>query len=256
MSGERMQLIQRYELKYVIDEETAEGIKRAIRGYFSPDKHIPPKERGYIVNNLYFDTPNFRFYWDVQLRQYRRSKPRIRYYGTSPDDMLWLELKNRIGSVIWKYRRSVPVMRYPDLLWDEETPPSLEGDYDRSFTDVVRFNLAYPVMHVRYFREPYVSDVDDYGRITFDYRLAYHSTPASYELNPPAKDFLFYDDAVTAKNQQAGIILEIKVDTAIPPWAIQIVQDFNLVQRGFSKYCYAIDHATEEVATQRKSSLM
>ena len=55
-----------------------------------------------MVNNLYLDTPDRRFYYDTKYRKLTRFKPRVRYYGTKPDEFVMLELKNKHNSIIWK----------------------------------------------------------------------------------------------------------------------------------------------------------
>ena len=213
--------IRRYELKYVVSEDKARRIRDFIQPIFSLDKHVPPGEAGYTVNNLYLDTPELRFYQDVKLRKLRRRKPRVRYYGAAPDELIWLEVKNREDSVIWKHRRAAPVADWPGLL-------------------------------DRYLREPWVSDIDDYGRVTFDRYLRCHLARGSTELATPDAAMSFYDDAITAKESESLVILEIKVERRVPLWALTIIRRFELVQRGWSKYCYVLDNAREAGLGRRR----
>ncbi len=246
--------IRRYELKYVVSEDKARRIRDFIQPIFSLDKHVPPGEAGYTVNNLYLDTPELRFYQDVKLRKLRRRKPRVRYYGAAPDELIWLEVKNREDSVIWKHRRAAPVADWPGLL-DEPREPDAGGGVEpllRSFEDVVQLTGAYPVLHVRYLREPWVSDIDDYGRVTFDRYLRCHLARGSTELATPDAAMSFYDDAITAKESESLVILEIKVERRVPLWALTIIRRFELVQRGWSKYCYVLDNAREAGLGRRR----
>ena len=52
--------LRRYELKYTVTESLARAIRDYIQPLFSLDQHASPQERGYIVNNVYLDTPGLR----------------------------------------------------------------------------------------------------------------------------------------------------------------------------------------------------
>ncbi len=235
--------IKRYELKYTITEELAVQIREHIKNIFTLDKHVPPEKNYYIVNNLYFDTPDLKFYYDTKFRKLTRYKLRARFYGVQATDCIWPEIKYRQANVIWKRRYHLPIERWPELFHPEQSErrqPIFKEQLD-SFDDLLYRYGAQPVLHIRYFREPYVAELEDYGRITFDRQLCCRPTNGSIELPYHEEDMLYYDDPVNSKNDDSPVILEIKVETLIPMWAIELIRKFNLRQRGFSKYCYGID---------------
>ncbi len=236
--------IRRYELKYTVDEDIAAEIRDYIQSFFSLDKHVPPGKGGYIVNTLYFDTPDLRFYHDTKNRKLTRYKPRARFYGEKVTDYIWPEIKYRHGSVIWKTRYRIPAEKWPELFYlqkSEQVKPVLKPGVD-SFQELIHWYGAQPILYVRYFREPYVTELEDYGRITFDRHLSYRMAHGSINLSQDDEDMLFYDDPVTSRHFESPVLLEIKVETLIPFWAIDIIRKFNLIQRPFSKYCYGIDN--------------
>ena len=236
--------IKRYELKYLISEELAWQIRDYIKNICSLDKHVPPGLNGYVVNNFYFDTPDLKFYYDTKFRKLTRYKPRARFYGDQASDFIWLEIKYRNSSIIWKKRSRIPVDLWPNLFTERESnnyEPVCKNQID-AFNDLVYWYNAQPVLHVRYFREPYVTELDDYGRVTFDRRLCCRSLKGSCDLEYDESDMIYYDDPVTSKNYDSVVLLEIKVETLIPAWAIELIQMFNLTQRSYSKYCYGIDY--------------
>ena len=239
--------LERYELKYAITEAQAEAIRDHIQPLFSLDPHADPQQRGYIVNNVYLDTPGLRFYYDTKLRRERRLKPRVRYYGTEPGLNLVMEVKHRHNNATWKTRRWIPSSQWPAAL--EVTPSprrsACRTGLPQDFVSVTQMHNAAPVVHVRYVREPYISDIDAYGRITFDRQLRYSPAHGSYEIGGGEDDMILYDDPVTARSEESPVVLEIKTDTLVPFWAIDLVRRFSLVQRGYSKYCYAIDRCLE-----------
>ena len=249
--------IKRYELKYKITEAKAAAIKEHIRGICILDKHSDPELGGYIVNNLYFDTPNLQFYYDTKHRKLTRFKPRARYYGNKPTQYIWPEVKYRNCNIIWKKRDRIPLEDWPKLFY-----PVLSDvrDFDirdraASFDDLIRIFNASAVLHVRYFREPFVTELETYGRVTFDRRLTCRKAEGSIDLSFDPAELLYYDDPKTTRHFESPVLLEIKVETFVPRWTIDLIRKFKLVQTGFSKYCYGIDFFKEFTPSIRRSSL-
>lgn len=249
--------VRRYELKYTINESLAAAIRDYIQSIFSLDKHADPQKRGYIVNNMYMDTPGLRFYYDTKFRKLTRFKSRIRYYGSKPDDFAMLELKHRHNTIIWKKRRKIPIESWPAVLdvvpsdrrvWKISGPPE-------TFEQVHQVFGTIPILHVRYFREPYVSDIDPYGRVTFDRSLRCRLAHGSYDLAAPDEQMVYYDDPITTRCADSPVVLEIKTETFVPFWAVDIIRRFELMQRGYSKYCYVIDKFRENDFSPRELAI-
>ncbi len=239
---EDLSKIRRYELKYTIDESLASEIRDYIQNICVMDKNVCDGETGYVVNNLYFDTPDLRFYLDTKFKKPTRFKPRARYYGQYAGDLIWPEIKYRHGNVIWKKRYCVPVSEWPQLFYPqlcERTEGHSKSRIDR-FDEVIHWFGAEPKLHVRYFREPFVTELESYGRVTFDRQLCYRRVESS-DLTYEEKDMIYFDDPLTTRNEHSPVILEIKVETLVPIWAIELIRTFHLNQRSFSKYCYGID---------------
>jgi hypothetical protein len=247
--------IRRYELKYTVTESVAARIKDYIAPMCILDRHVPHGETGYTVNNLYFDTPGLKFYYDTRFRKPMRYKARARYYGMKAADWIWPEIKYRQGSIIWKKRYRLPIDHFQDLVHTREIrkrESEIKPQLDR-FEELLHWYDAHPILHVRYFREPYVTTLEDYGRVTFDRRLCYRSVHGSSDLNYHERDMLYYDDPVTTFNPDSPVLLEIKVEPQVPDWIIALIQKFNLMQRPFSKYCYGIDHSLGTLEGGRNS---
>ena len=110
-----------------------------------------------------------------------------------------------------------------------------------TFDEIIYWYSAQPILHVRYFREPYVSDLESYGRVTFDRNLCCRPTNGSIDLDYDERDLLYYDDPISSHNYDSPVLLEIKVEKQVPAWAIELIRKFNLMQRPYSKYCYGLD---------------
>ncbi|PIS29783.1 MAG: hypothetical protein COT43_03045 [Candidatus Marinimicrobia bacterium CG08_land_8_20_14_0_20_45_22] len=247
--------IRRYELKYTITESVAGEIRDYIRNICVLDKHAATGKNHYIVNNLYFDTNDLRFYYDTKFHKLTRFKARARYYGLKSDKDIWPEIKYKHANVIWKVRKKISTRE-----WADQFSPQIFGyllndvrPRVNTFEEVVYWFDARPISHVRYIREPYVSVQDNYGRITFDRELCYRKIDGSLNLDYDERDMLYYDDPMTTHNPQSLVLLEIKTETLVPYWVIQMIKMFGLVQRPFSKYCYSIDNMLERNAPVRYS---
>lgn len=242
----------RYELKYTVTEDQASGIRDYIRPLFSLDANVPPEQGSYTVNSVYMDTPGLRFYHDTRLRELLRFKPRVRYYGAGEVDSATLEVKYRHHRTVWKARQRIAMAQWPQVLEttrSERLSPRF-GALPESFVEVHHLYGTEPVLHLRYHREPLVSEVDTYGRITFDRSLRYRLLHGSHDILCSDGELTYYDDAVTAQWGESPVILEIKTESLVPFWALDLIKRFSLVQRGYSKYRYAIDHALERAASE------
>ena len=238
-------VVSRYESKYLVPETMVPELRRFIGAFCSPDRYAGPDGR-YVVNNLYFETPDLRFYNDTRLKRFERFKPRCRFYGDGSDGFLWLELKHKVQNVTWKIRRRIPVAGWDTLFdsgFDSVVPRVRRVSVVESFEDAVIAFGATPFLFVKYVREPYVSDVSQYGRITFDRGLSYCMAEGSAKLLHD-RPYVYYDDAVTALHQEAEspVLMEIKTETNVPLWVVDMIRRFDLSRRGFSKYCQAVDH--------------
>ena len=244
--------VHRYELKYTVTEPQAAEIRDFIQPLFSIDANVPTEQGSYTVNSVYMDTPGLRFYHDTRLRQLLRFKPRIRFYGTGAVEYVTLEVKYRHNRTVWKVRDRIAMTEWPGVLEiarSERTSPTYEA-LPRSFVDVHHLYGTAPVLHLRYHREAFVSDVDAYGRITFDRGMRYRLMRGSYDLSGQDEEMSYYDDAVTAQWAESPVVMEIKTESLVPFWALDLIKRFSLVQRGYSKYRYVIDNCLERLGSR------
>jgi len=234
---------------------TAAKIRDYIRNICILDPHTPAGQNGYVVNNLYFDTPDMRFYTDTKFRKMTRYKPRARFYGNQVGEFIWPEIKYRHASIIWKRRQPVRIEEWPKLFvtqTSQRIPPQINSGID-SFKEMIYWHNASAIVHVRYFREAYVSTLEEYGRITFDRRLCYRPLYGSIDLRMREQEMIYYDDPVTTVSDRSYLIMEIKVETLMPYWVVNMIKQFQLKQRPFSKYCYSIDHMIRNTPSERNS---
>ncbi len=244
--------IHRYELKYTVTEQQAAEIRDYIQPLFSLDANVASERGSYTVNSVYMDTPGLRFYHDTRFRQLLRFKLRIRYYGTDAVKFATLEVKYRHSRTVWKARDRIAMAEWPAVLEIakcDRTSPEY-GAMPRSLVELHHLYGTEPVLHLRYSREPFVSEVDAYGRITFDRAMRYRLMRGSYDLLGNEGEMNYYDDAITAQWAESPVVMEIKTEPLVPFWAIDLIKRFSLVQRGYSKYRYVIGHCLERAGSR------
>ena len=137
-----------YELKYVLDRHQYDCLIEALAGIMQPDPHGDAVGR-YLVTSLYYDTRDYKAYWDkINGLRFRR-KLRIRAYGAqvvTPDTPCSLEIKQRTNRIIQKKRVVLPYSSATDLCETGKGANDLPGA-DRAVIDEIRYLCS--VQHLR-----------------------------------------------------------------------------------------------------------
>ncbi|MBI9093003.1 MAG: polyphosphate polymerase domain-containing protein [Desulfobacterium sp.] len=222
--------------------------------YCSPDKYALDAANGfYRVNSIYLDSPAYLFLRRRLEGVQNRFNMRIRSYGDHPDLPYFLEIKQKTGGVVRKYR--VPVT---DKDWYRiYTEPGFEEKRDHGgvteninkklFERMVYTYNATPKILTQYLRKAWISDVDDYARLTFDVDLRFRQE-TGYRPVPNQGEMVSCDHTL-AFDPGCAVILELKCYTSrVPLWMIDLIRFFNLERRSFSKY---LTGASELMALHR-----
>ncbi|MBN1130432.1 MAG: polyphosphate polymerase domain-containing protein [Chitinispirillaceae bacterium] len=238
-------LLERFESKYTIPYDLVEPISEFVAPYCSLDKY---SERApdlfYTINSLYFDTPEFHFLWQRLMKVEKRFNMRIRSYGEQPRPPFFLEIKLRRGDIIQKVRARVNTADLAELFetngcgrLEEEDEKRMENR--QLFCRVAQTYNARPVVLVQYMRKAYVSDIDQYGRVTFD--LALRCMPRTGYDPIPVESEMIPCDGSGCFDPGTNVILELKCYTSfVPLWMVDLVKTFHLKRRSFSKYATSL----------------
>ncbi len=238
MARDRMQK-QRFELKYLISEETALRVRDYVQTYLDFDEYSVGRPNfSYPVHSLYLDSDDLKTYWDTINGMKNRFKLRIRFYSTNPDSPVFFEIKRRMNNIIMKQRGGVrrsavdlllngnfPEMEY---LVSRKNPGQLMAL--QRFSELTAKLRAKPKVHIAYLREAYVSDDDTY-RLTMDRDVVAEPNLTSHlttEVHHPHKSFT------------PLVILELKFTNRFPDWFGDLVRTFNVMQGGAAKYVESI----------------
>ena len=234
MAKDRMQK-SRFELKYIIPEETALKVRDFVRCYLGTDEFSIGKPNfSYPVHSLYLDSNDLKLYWTTINGDKNRFKLRLRYYDTKPGSPVFFEVKRRMNNCILKQRGGVRLDavdwlfsgHFPETghLLSKNDPGQLVAL--QRFCQLMQDIHAVPKVHIAYLREAYVSD-DDAVRVTLDRSVRgeenlHHSIKT--EMVNPVHCFGSY------------VILELKFTDRFPNWFRELVEVFGGMQCGAAKY--------------------
>ena len=228
----------RFELKYLIPEETALLVRDFVRGHLEMDEYsVGRPNYSYPVHSLYLDSHQLGLYWDTINGNKNRFKLRLRYYSTSPDTPVFFEIKRRMNNCILKQRGGVRQDCVGLLLSGHlPEPEHLVSKSPNQLIAIQRFsNLmdqvhARPKIHIFYMREAYVSDNDEV-RVTLD-RTVQAEPNLDFSVKTDMKDPI-----TSFKNL---VILELKFTNRFPDWFRHLVRAFHVMQCGAAKYVESI----------------
>jgi SPX domain protein involved in polyphosphate accumulation len=238
-------VLERYEAKYTIPFSMVDEISRFIEPYCTLDAYSEKSpDLYYTINSLYFDTPDYLF---LRLRLQKadnRFNMRVRTYGEQPVLPWFLEIKHKRGDIMRKYRAKVHTENIEHLL---DTPGLLHHHAKNEKEQKSRLLFyklhhtynAQPKVLIQYKRKAYISDVEEYARVTFDIRLRSMKQTGYDPL--PHEEAMQYSDVQTLFDRDTCVILELKCYTSyVPLWMVDCIRTFQLQRRGFSKYMMGI----------------
>ena len=169
--------------------------------------------------------------------------------GTSAGHRYFFEIKQKISNAIRKYRAAVDhrdleaLFNDPEQALDGTERFRQDGNY-RLFMKTAQSYDARPKVLTQYLRKAYVSDVDRYGRVTFDLDLRY-CLREEFSVDFNESRMIRYDNG-NLFDEGCNVILELKCyTTEVPLWMVDLIRAFDLRRRGFSKYVTGVCEALE-----------
>ena len=259
MSQDNMQM-QRWELKYIIPEAVALALREFVSSYLEIDEYGAGRPNlSYSIHNLYLDSDDLQIYWGTINGNKNRFKLRLRFYADNqnPEAPVFFEIKRRMNDAILKQRCGVRRPAVQAVLAGQLPEASeLVSQDARQLAAVQRFVelssdlRAYPVAHVSYDREAWISPHDYSVRVTFDRNVLISpefTARFTSQMDDPTEVF------------GPLVILELKFTGRFPDWFADMVRVFGLRQGSASKYADGIavkgeDHFMRDSALVPKIS--
>lgn len=215
-------VFKRYELKYLLTLAQKEKILEVMKPYMALDKYGRT-----TIRNIYFDTDNYRLIRRSIEKPTYKEKLRIRSYAqATPNSTVFVELKKKYKSVVYKRRLSLSEMSAMEWVQgghscEKKTQISNEIDYFLSYYKNLR-----PSVFLSYEREAYYSLCGDDFRITFDDNILCRQEDLSLQADVWGTPIL----------EDGKVLMEIKCSGGIPLWMIRILSEEHIYKTSFSKY--------------------
>jgi hypothetical protein len=242
---------QRFERKYFVTQSQALQIREFVRHHLVPDEYSKGRlNYSYPVHSIYLDSEQLDTYWATVHGEKSRFKLRLRFYDDNPQTPVFFEFKRRMNECILKQRASVRKDAAggivngnypgPEHLLNQK-PGHLVAV--QKFCQFMHYLSARPKLHVAYLREAWVSQDNNYLRVTMDREIRgmlvrkVHINTQMLKPVRPVWGAGVYGDKV---------VLELKYTHHFPEWYHDLVCQFNLVQTGVPKYCGCVIGIGEE----------
>ena len=223
----------RYEIKYLLSQQQKDALLRVMEPYMSIDAYGRTS-----IRNVYYDTDTFRLIRASIEKPVYKEKLRVRSYGEAgPRDKVFVELKKKFDSIVYKRRLTLPFDEATRALRPGEDFPldtqiAREIRYFRDFYETLR-----PAVFLSYEREAFYEKDGGEFRVTFDDSIRYRTDRlCMYEGTDGTP--IITDDQV---------LMELKAPGAIPLWMTQALTSMRIFRTSFSKYGRAyMDLMTKE----------
>lgn len=218
----------RYEIKYLLTEPQKKEILQVMKPYMKLDNYGRT-----TIRNIYYDTSTYRLIRRSLEKPAYKEKLRIRSYQmAAPDDPVFVELKKKYKSVVYKRRLTLSETQAMSSFQNDLPLPihsqiADEIEYFRSY-----YQDLHPTVFLSYEREAfYTLDGGDF-RVTFDENILYRENDLSLGSE-------VYGTPLLKKGQT---LMEIKTSGGLPLWMSHALNRLRVYQTSFSKYGLAYQH--------------
>lgn len=215
-------IFKRYELKYLLTRKQKLAVLEAMKPYMELDRFGRD-----TIRNIYYDTDNYRLIRNSMDKPIYKEKLRVRSYRqVSGDDKVFIELKKKYDSVVYKRRIEVghdEAMEYLNkgVKLKQDTQITREIDYFVNYYETLT-----PKVFLTYEREAYFTRIPSSFRVTFDENILWRQEDISLES-------CVYGNPIL---EQGMTLMEIKTDGAIPLWMVKVQTEQKIYKTTFSKY--------------------
>ncbi|NOR86931.1 MAG: VTC domain-containing protein [Bacteroidales bacterium] len=223
----------RFERKFVIERGGVPFVEQIVKmnnGGFRPVFY----ERQ--INNIYFDTPNLRNYYDNHFGKSKRVKIRIRWYGETFGKIENPILEFKIKTAATGRKLSFKLSSF--TLHENISKHELQLMFSKSdIPDWVKNEVSYfiPTLVNTYQRKYYVS-FDNLFRFTIDHHMEYYNIKTSNHT------------FVEKSSQEGLVVLELKYDMENDSKVRGITSTLPFRLNKFSKYVNGIESFNNHLA--------
>lgn len=215
------EVFERYEKKYMLSAGQKERLMAAVKGRFVLDGY-----GRHQICNIYFDTPDYQLIRTSLQKPVYKEKLRLRSYGICRrDDPVYLELKKKYCSVVYKRRTQLSLQEAGDYMAEGRKPPRTGQIFREADYTMKRYGLR-PMVFISYEREAYSCGEESGLRMTFDQKILARDRDLRLDRAPYGTPLL----------EPGQTLMELKIPGAMPVWLSRILAGLAVYPVTFSKY--------------------
>ncbi len=215
-------VFKRYEFKYLITKDQKQRLMSLMEAYMQPDSYGKT-----VIRNIYYDTPTYLLIRRSIEKPDYKEKLRVRSYSkASPDSAVFIELKKKCESIV--YKRRISMSETDTSLWlSGQKPPVPDTQIKREIEYFLNcYGELAPAVFLSYSREAFFSRDASGLRITFDDSILCRCDNLSLCSEVYGEELL----------PQGKVMMEIKCTGGMPLWLTSFLSKEKIYKTSFSKY--------------------
>jgi len=214
-------IFRRYEIKYMLTLSQKAAVLKAMESYMALDQYGRT-----TIRNIYFDTDDYLLIRRSIEKPAYKEKLRIRsYHKAQANSPVYVELKKKYDSVVYKRRLSLPEQQAMDWISGIADGPNNQISSEIKYFCQYYQNL-HPAVFLSYEREAYFSKDGGDFRVTFDDNILCRQVDLSLKSDVWGTPLL----------EQGKVLMEIKCSGGIPMWMVHVLSEQKIFKTSFSKY--------------------
>lgn len=224
-----IEVFNRYESKYLMDNRSFEEIYGRLLEYMDLDEYNKG-DRFYYISNIYYDTEHHSIIRGSLAKPKYREKLRIRAYGVpQPDAKVYLELKKKVFGLTNKRRTALKLNEAYEFV-RTGTLPGTQPYMNRQVIQEIEYFLGrydlHPKVYLAYDRIAMFCKNNRDLRITFDTNIRSRRCDLRLENGD-------HGEALLPRGQW---LMEVKAEKTVPVWLAQLLSELGMFRTSFSKY--------------------
>lgn len=224
-----IEVFNRKESKYIIDEWTKAELQHRLNEQMRPDAYNRTNDT-YSITNLYYDTDDSILIRTSLQKPDYKEKLRLRAYGVpGPEDTVFLEIKKKLDGRVYKRRSSIRLSDATVFVATGRLPEPDPG-HNRQVLKEIAYLLSVcplkPMLYLAYERRALIGIDRPDLRISFDTHIRTRRERLSLADGDDGKPLL----------PEGQWLMEIKSSGNMPLWLAHLLSELKVFPTSFSKY--------------------
>ncbi len=224
-----IEVFNRYEKKYLMDEQTFKWLTEKIKEHMVVDKHNRDG-KFYNIANIYYDTPDDALIRASIEKPIYKEKLRLRSYGVPGlEDEVFLEIKKKYDGIVNKRRTRIKLSEAYEFVEKGVIPTEAEYINKQVISELKYFLDIYnliPKLYLTYDRMAFFDKDDSDFRVTFDTNIRTRREDVRLEAGN-------HGELLIGNNLW---LMEVKSSKAVPMWFTKLLTEGEIYATSFSKY--------------------